>query len=195
LVPIPVSLSPATTHPTFPCEGGHCGCATAQQCWRSCCCHTLEERIAWAKRHGVRPPVELVAHTISGDRTLTAVGTRRDATTCCARHGAHSRTKSQSVDTESSSLEVSRPATGWVIMVEAQRCRGNSSPNPEAAFSILGMPPTVTRPEGFERVGNVSPGKPGCYSSCSLPPPTPPPRTLATSPRLIVAYAGKRVFA
>ena len=37
----------------FPCMDSPCGCASAQQCLTSCCCHTPAERLAWARRHGV----------------------------------------------------------------------------------------------------------------------------------------------
>lgn len=45
----------------FPCEGCGCGCASAAQCWSGCCCHTLSERLAWARREGVRPPASVLA--------------------------------------------------------------------------------------------------------------------------------------
>jgi hypothetical protein len=34
-----------------------CGCATAEQCFTNCCCHTLAERLAWAKARGLEPAV------------------------------------------------------------------------------------------------------------------------------------------
>lgn len=40
----------------FMCESDGCGCATSHQCWTSCCCHSLTERLAWAIREGVAPP-------------------------------------------------------------------------------------------------------------------------------------------
>ena len=40
----------------FPCQDNPCGCATAEQCWTSCCCTTPEQRFAWAEAHGVTPP-------------------------------------------------------------------------------------------------------------------------------------------
>lgn len=40
----------------FPCGGGHCGCATAHECWTSCCCTTAVQRLEWALRRGVMPP-------------------------------------------------------------------------------------------------------------------------------------------
>src|SRR4051794_31006469 len=45
----------------FPCSDHACGCQSAQQCWRSCCCHTLAERFAWARVHNVRPPAFAIA--------------------------------------------------------------------------------------------------------------------------------------
>lgn len=45
----------------FPCESCPCGCDSAEQCWTACCCHALSERLAWAKREGVRPPSAALA--------------------------------------------------------------------------------------------------------------------------------------
>lgn len=40
----------------FPCENGGCGCASATECWTSCCCRTEEQRLVWAIENGVPPP-------------------------------------------------------------------------------------------------------------------------------------------
>jgi hypothetical protein len=40
----------------FPCQSHSCGCATAHQCWTSCCCYTPHQRLVWAVRNGVEPP-------------------------------------------------------------------------------------------------------------------------------------------
>ena len=45
----------------FPCMNCPCGCQNAEQCWRSCCCHTLAERIAWARENHVQPPAYVLA--------------------------------------------------------------------------------------------------------------------------------------
>ncbi|MFM1829963.1 MAG: hypothetical protein RLZZ558_303 [Planctomycetota bacterium] len=42
-----------------PCEQCGCGCVSARQCWTACCCHTPEQRLAWAIREGVSPPADL----------------------------------------------------------------------------------------------------------------------------------------
>jgi hypothetical protein len=40
----------------FPCQDHACGCKSAEECWRHCCCFTPEEKLAWAKAHDVEPP-------------------------------------------------------------------------------------------------------------------------------------------
>lgn len=40
----------------YPCMNRPCGCASAEQCWRHCCCTTLEQRLAWARENHVTPP-------------------------------------------------------------------------------------------------------------------------------------------
>jgi len=41
----------------FPCMDKPCGCATAEQCFASCCCHTPAQRLAWARAQRVAPAV------------------------------------------------------------------------------------------------------------------------------------------
>jgi hypothetical protein len=45
----------------FPCQDRACGCMNAASCWKSCCCHTNAQKVAWAKQHGVTPPAFVVA--------------------------------------------------------------------------------------------------------------------------------------
>ena len=54
-VPLPTGTS-AKSGQMFPCMDCPCGCNSAEQCWRSCCCHTLAEQMDWACEHRVRPP-------------------------------------------------------------------------------------------------------------------------------------------
>lgn len=43
----------------FPCMNSPCGCGSAEQCLRECCCHSVEERREWAREHGLE--AELLA--------------------------------------------------------------------------------------------------------------------------------------
>src|ERR1700682_5343566 len=54
----PVAPIQNTSGIPFPCQGHHCGCQSAEQCWKHCCCYTHTERLAWAQQHGVEIPAE-----------------------------------------------------------------------------------------------------------------------------------------
>jgi hypothetical protein len=41
----------------FPCMDKPCGCATAEQCFTSCCCHTPAETLVWARARGIEASV------------------------------------------------------------------------------------------------------------------------------------------
>lgn len=67
-LPLPLPSRPADANATekladkdrsqpFPCMDKPCGCGTAEQCFTNCCCHTLAERLAWAKARGLEPAV------------------------------------------------------------------------------------------------------------------------------------------
>lgn len=57
VVPVIPDKSPETP---FPCENHACGCCSAEQCWKSCCCFTREQKIAWAKVNNVVVPYHLL---------------------------------------------------------------------------------------------------------------------------------------
>jgi hypothetical protein len=40
----------------YPCRNHLCGCRSADDCWRHCCCYSRDERLAWAADNGVTPP-------------------------------------------------------------------------------------------------------------------------------------------
>lgn len=98
-LPMPVVLGP-TSGEGYPCENSTCGCAGAEQCWSQCCCNTLVQRLDWALREGVRPPVvALVAakekgydtsHWENGDATgksHVAFGSKKASSdSCCSAH-------------------------------------------------------------------------------------------------------------
>src|SRR5262249_1134203 len=68
-VPLPTARS-AKSAERFPCESCPCGCDSAEHCWRSCCCHTLAERMDWARENGVRPPEYAIADARSAGINL-----------------------------------------------------------------------------------------------------------------------------
>jgi len=70
----------------FPCMDKPCGCASARQCFRDCCCTTSAERLAWARRNGLE--VELLAALetrISTERPTDPSGAcDTPAASCCS---------------------------------------------------------------------------------------------------------------
>jgi hypothetical protein len=83
-VPLPTGQGPPKSGELFPCATCKCGCATAEQCWRSCCCHTLAERLAWARENGVEPP----AFALVEARREGLLADSPSSATCCAKRAA-----------------------------------------------------------------------------------------------------------
>lgn len=96
----------------YPCQHGRCGCTTAGHCWTSCCCHSPRERLAWAKRHGIVPLLDLMALANQFPSKLTAF-TGAD---CCAP-------SADSTDDGRCQVPTKRTSR-TVIAIEALRCLG-----------------------------------------------------------------------
>ena len=67
----------------FPCMNSPCGCASAEQCFRECCCTTVGERLAFARRH--RLDADLIASLearMKGDAELAERKPRKSS--CCS---------------------------------------------------------------------------------------------------------------
>ncbi len=61
-LPVPQVSSPGKDRSEpYPCMDRPCGCASAEQCWKKCCCFTNQEKISWAERTGVKVPEYAVA--------------------------------------------------------------------------------------------------------------------------------------
>jgi hypothetical protein len=133
-VPLPSGNHVHKSGELFPCASCPCGCATAEQCWRSCCCHSLAERMAWAREHGVRPPEYAITAAMRGGIDVAwlkcqletppspalaaareGVGKQLVARTCC-----HCRA-------EQSAERHEVKATSRVIAWRALDCKGQSS--------------------------------------------------------------------
>lgn len=141
-LPLPVSHSPSKSGELFPCASSHCGCGSAEQCWRGCCCHTLAERLAWAQKHGVKPPafalaeaklagldacgqpvkekiVRVALATKAAGKTPTCCQKKATAS-CCKSSGGRSCCSSQKADIAKSD------ESNFVIGFRALACHGQS---------------------------------------------------------------------
>jgi hypothetical protein len=136
-IPLPAGDLARKSGEFFPCSGCACGCASAEQCWRSCCCHSLAERIEWAREHGVRPPeyaiaaaqraridlAWLIEPTGAGSKSLSASCCARqlsaDAPACCHENRGCCGDQHEPQPSESKSNRI----IGW----KALNCKGHSS--------------------------------------------------------------------
>jgi hypothetical protein len=77
----------------FPCMDKPCGCATAEQCFSSCCCNTPAELLAWAEARGLDPSTLMaLGARAAGARpapaTPSCCSSADEAPTCCAASAA-----------------------------------------------------------------------------------------------------------
>jgi hypothetical protein len=177
----------------FPCQDQACGCATAEACWRGCCCSSPSQRLAWAEAHGVQPPEELLeqvrrqSHDIlppseaQSSDSLPGKPTANGAahTACCHKdHNSEQREgKRDSSTNEAHRATESRQGTlhvSWIVGSLASKCRGQTL---TAGGGLVALPPTPTVCWSFdwcliERLPSTSEQ----VTSLSFPPPIPPPR-------------------
>lgn len=144
----------------FPCQNRPCGCKTAEQCWKKCCCFTNAQKLAWAKSRGVRPPqyVVIAARSEACDKV---------AAKCCCQAKVTAGKSGQAAD---------KPTEGGLTLsIDAQRCSGVDTTIsglpicvlPEMAVSFL-----VIRPASLQSTPpEINPLVPA-----ERQPPTPPPR-------------------
>lgn len=127
-IPLPLPVEKDVSRP-FPCQHHQCGCANADQCWRSCCCYSHEEKVAWAEEHGVTLPAELVAesransakpagccHASTADGQLAHTDPQqREERNCCS----HENEPAPATDSESQH--------DGVVGIRALECQGGSA--------------------------------------------------------------------
>lgn len=144
----------------FPCQNRPCGCKTAAQCWKKCCCFTNAQKLTWAKSHGVRPP-EYVADAAAKE-AVAKPGVR----SCCQQ--AKSQSCCDKTPTRTSRVTL-------VVALDELRCQGIDT-------SLIGFPTCVPPPAQlrmptesivFHSVGQWAEE---CLAAIDIEPPTPPPK-------------------
>lgn len=187
-LPLPV-VNPANIKDTstpYPCQNRPCGCRSAEECWRSCCCFSNAEKIAWAKSHGVKLPAYVFAaaareksrtrSTASVQRSCCAGGTCGKS--CCSQ-GSCSHSKSPRAAAAGAD-PASRPAAEsdvkYVIAVYAQRCQGRGAYDVFAPWVLLPLSP-VTLPD--QRLTDWCTLQNEVPAGAVCPPALPPPRCCA----------------
>lgn len=170
-IPLPRIAVTERSAERFPCESCACGCASAEQCWRSCCCHTPAQRLAWAKQHGVTPPDFVLAQAKHAAERPVCCAAKQARPTCCAEklNGPSACCQTNSAN------KPARPAQAFVAW-RALACQGQT-------LQWL-IAPVTTMSIRIE-MGDLLPPVGWCRPAiCSLPPGhtdepvTPPPQTV-----------------
>lgn len=86
----------------FPCQSHSCGCATAQQCWTSCCCYTPHQRLAWAVRNGITPPSSVRYTDAEWAAAASDAATETDHCSLCDVGATHDQPATRSIQTRTS---------------------------------------------------------------------------------------------
>jgi hypothetical protein len=170
---IPVSTANLKDLSTpFPCMDRPCGCKNAEQCWLHCCCHTLAERLAWARENGVQPPEFAVAEARAQGIDVNAVCTVK-AKTCCCCCAKGAQRASQASAAKSGAAK--RKVANGVVLLQALKCGGVGG---DWLGIGIAVPPRTTE-------WNFAPNLSGWAFQTSaqlfdvaFPPPVPPPRSL-----------------
>lgn len=163
-----VPASKQDSSQAFPCQGGSCGCQSATQCWQSCCCTSVAERIAWAKENDVTPPSFLRDLLAAANDSLLAV----ESMDCCSHLAVEDGTAASC--TESDDLELS---VGFVLLSDLSRCRGLAKYL--AIFGAAICEPLADLPRSALKPIAWLCSFDELFESPSPSPPTPPPRLSA----------------
>ena len=172
-----------TTTP-FPCMNSPCGCRTAEHCWRHCCCHTLAERIEWARQNHVQPPDDVLAEAkaqgIECDSPQVDSCRGDSGEGCCCRH-QHSTSadnEPSACGSSSDGAAASRQARmDGIVLIKALQCQGFGA---DWLLSVVSLPP----PQAVRWLTDWNLTAPIAFgtqlgTSFSAEPPTPPPRNAA----------------
>ena len=186
---VPVLVPPDADGGPYPCRGHRCGCTSAQQCWFSCCCMTHQEKLLWARRHGVQPPpgvVQLAQKEAELARKVPHSGghcgcCRPTASTslCSSTERGGCCGKPQGSVPAGSQPTLNQPTANqwsivWVCAISARRCYGQAQQ--WMALGSVAPPPACFQLRLDMAVCPLFAGPATSWSGVSWAPQPPPPR-------------------
>lgn len=117
----------------YPCQFGRCGCRTLEQCRTSCCCHTKQEKVAWALERGIDPDRVAVLTAAEKMHFTGQTNVALVEKACCTARKAKSCCCSTS---KSSACTAQKPTVGltFVLAITAQKCSGTGVEWIQAGF-------------------------------------------------------------
>ena len=175
IAPLRQNLQEKDSSEPFPCQNRPCGCRSAEQCWKKCCCFNNAQKVAWAKANKVKVPDFVLAAAQKEFLTCEVA-----KSTCCHKAKPPTIAKSHSCGSSAPSAEKASPSpktsarSKWVMAVYAAECQGQGPP--AFCFPISIMPdrlllvtPSVEVVESFMHESER-------LQQASLRPPLPPPK-------------------
>ena len=194
---LPFPIAPVTqidpgkdTSQPFPCQNRPCGCRSAEQCWKKCCCFTNSQKVAWAKMNGVELPDYVLAaakkETVTTKKPCAlcskddARNTEQKCETNVTSRTGKRLSSASAAPTSDSSAPVSRVTSArsrtskWVHSVYSAECQGQPAFSlcfPASIIPAHVMPVTISV-EMTEFVHSVSER----LHLTSMRPPLPPPK-------------------
>lgn len=103
-----------------------CGCDSAEQCWRSCCCFTNQQKVVWAKKHSVSLPSYVV--DAAKKESLASDPAKKTSCPHCVELSEALVGKSPSDDGQgSASGDVVPMKSKYLYGISVQKCRGLQS--------------------------------------------------------------------
>lgn len=200
LVPLPIASPPVAgkdRSQPFPCMDRPCGCASADQCWKGCCCFTNSEKVAWARANRIELPAFVLAAAKKEAETIAAAkpAPEKPAASCCQSHGksccakedggecSHShgvatsdavRKTAPAADDVRAQSNKKRTSVRWTLGIAAQKCRGEHGTIAGLPVCIPVVPDVLTAPPTLTTPLSIPCSE--SFSGETLPPPVPPPR-------------------
>ena len=167
----------------FPCETCPCGCATADHCWKKCCCHSLAARLAWARREGVRPPQYAIAAAEAAGFDTTCWNETPDSARLAQggsmdHKDAQQRTSfAKKIRYEESTPKARSLTFKPVVILHAIACQGMTS---DGTLLVATPPPVVVALPARLGASEFLLTKRLLYTALVGEPPFPPPQLAAT---------------
>jgi hypothetical protein len=146
-----------------------CGCRSAEDCWKSCCCTTKAERIAFVVEHGLEMPAALEECDDEPAAQQTCCSTKADGATCqSCSHDSNAPT------CEACPLPKKPVRNGLVLLSAAMKCKGLTSMLVQFGGAVIPtnapLPKLAPIAQGFVTLLD------DLQAGITLSPPAPPPR-------------------
>ena len=164
----------------FPCQNRPCGCRSAEQCWKKCCCFTNSQKVAWAKANGVSLPDYVMAAaeketaTVKKPCVLCSKTKENGSRAKCDESITAARNEQQTTTPQIPKVTARTKTSKWVLTVYASECQGQ--PSSSMCFPATIVParvvPVTNSVEITEIVHEISER----LSPTTLRPPLPPPK-------------------